>query len=75
MPTSMTFSRDAGLKLACHQHAYIDDLLARWGMSDANPTKLTGQPDTFANLGAREKRKAVDLLRKKGVPLPGASSS
>ena len=56
----MTFERDQELKLVGHQQAYIDDLLNRWGMADANPTKLTGTPDTFASQGAREKRKQED---------------
>lgn len=52
----MEFVRTSSGTLVCHQRAYIDDLLARWNMKDANPAKLTGEPESFRSHVARQER-------------------
>ena len=56
--SGMTFVRTESLIFVCHQRAYIHDLLIKWGMKDANPVKLTGQPESYkTNLARLEQAK------------------
>jgi len=75
----MNFVRNESLVLHCHQHAYVHDLLIKWNMKDANPTKLTGQPESYkSSLERREQAKKderpqheVDAVRKRAQALIG----
>eukprot|EP00975_Prorocentrum_lima_P052701 11045171-Prorocentrum_lima.AAC.1 len=42
----MEFARLRDGVLVCDQRAYTEDLLQRWGLKDANPAALAGEPES-----------------------------